>query len=539
MSKNENWVLGVALGLLGSIAINSGNNLQCLGLKYLKSQETVEQEVPAVERQKKSSLPSLPWLERQTAARFGPRGAKTFPLDESEETEFVVVKVGRKSQWQSVTYNIGTFIFVAGSLLNFASFAYAAQSMLASLESIQFVTNLLFGKFLLGAHVTQTMLAGTVLTVTGTVLAVQFSSKETLALDISAMKQLYSNPAYLSYLLVMGILLVALDISYRILNERKRVNREVKHSDIIQPCIYSFWSALIGTQSVVHAKLLAELLVVHTSGDENIFRSWFTYVTILVWILTVIVWLKRLNDALKIFDPLFIIPLLQCSFIFLAIVSGGIYFREFDSFDTNQWLGFWFGIFVMFSGLVLLTPKPKGAKDDELHQALVNLLLESGSSLDKSAARTPHSPKPTPRQGNEQTSSFPDDINSIPANEGIECDNRYQRSSMENNIASAALDAVKDAFNGDPRAKTLSEAMLMHTTDQRARKRRRTALKKLLGLIKDNPITSEGYNEEIANLIRELQLVDMMETPVPGPDIRDMAKHLLLEIERNKTSKVI
>lgn len=42
----------------------------------------------------------------------------------------------------------------------------------------------------------------------------------------------------------------------------------------------------------------------------------------------------------------------------------------------------------------------------------------------------------------------------------------------------------------------------------------------------------------------------MMVTPVPGPDIRDMAKHLsmaqerlqsqiLLEIERNKTSKVI
>ena len=73
------------------------------------------------------------------------------------------------------------------------------------------------------------------------------------------------------------------------------------------------------------------------------------------------------------FNPLFIIPLLQCSFIFFTIVSGGIFFKEFNAFDLSQWMGFWFGIVVMFAGLVLLTPKPKSSKDDELHRALVNL----------------------------------------------------------------------------------------------------------------------------------------------------------------------
>ena len=70
--------------------------------------------------------------------------------------------------------------------------------------------------------------------------------------------------------------------------------------------------------------------------------------------------------------------------------------------------------------------------------------------------------------------------------------------------------------------------------------------------MQDNPITSEGYNEEIANLIRELQLADaIMVAPVPSsPDIRDMAKQIsmaqerlqsqiLLEIERNKAPNVI
>jgi hypothetical protein len=42
-SVNENLVLGITLGLLGSIAINAGNNLQFLGLKKQKQvQEKVQ-----------------------------------------------------------------------------------------------------------------------------------------------------------------------------------------------------------------------------------------------------------------------------------------------------------------------------------------------------------------------------------------------------------------------------------------------------------------------------------------------------------------
>ena len=83
----------------------------------------------------------------------------------------------------------------------------------------------------------------------------------------------------------------------------------------------------IGTQSVVQAKVLAELLALQGSGEENVFASWFLYLTLIIWAVTCVVWLKRLNDALKMFNPLFIIPLLQCSFIFFAIVSGGIFFK--------------------------------------------------------------------------------------------------------------------------------------------------------------------------------------------------------------------
>lgn len=178
-SSNQNWVLGITLGLLGSILINTGNNVQSLGLKRLSNQDQIrpEETDTVVVKKRTTSLPSLPkWRnspprprnkeppKRQSLPWLSPVPAKTAPSnndsnDIEEESEFVVVKVARKtSPVQSITWVIGTIIFVSGSLLNFASYAFAAQSMLASLESIQFVTNLLFGKFMLGAHIVSLIL---------------------------------------------------------------------------------------------------------------------------------------------------------------------------------------------------------------------------------------------------------------------------------------------------------------------------------------------------------------------------------------------
>jgi hypothetical protein len=235
--------------------------------------------------------------------------------------------------------------------------------------------------------------------------------------------------------------------------------------------VYAVSSALFGTQSVVQAKVLAELLAVHGKGDENVFASWFTYLTLFFWMLTATVWLKRLNDAFKMFKPLFIIPLLQCSFIFFAIVSGGIFFQEFNAFDLRQWLGFWFGIIIMFSGLVMLTPKPKSSRDDELHRALVNLLLESREPSRVSVERTPRSPLHAPSNG---------------PNQDNRSGRRSPRISKKNitSVALNALDAVTDVLNGDPSGRMMVEAMLLNTIDEGERRRRRKALEKLLGLMK-------------------------------------------------------
>ena len=49
---------------------------------------------------------------------------------------------------------------------------------------------------------------------------------------------------------------------------------------------------------------------------------WFTYAAIAAWLLTVGVWLFRMNEALAKYNPLFIIPLLQACPVACRLVAS-------------------------------------------------------------------------------------------------------------------------------------------------------------------------------------------------------------------------
>ncbi|CAN0295591.1 unnamed protein product, partial [Hapterophycus canaliculatus] len=83
-----------------------------------------------------------------------------------------------------------------------------------------------------------------------------------------------------------------------------------RYSDLVMPLAYAICSAIIGTQSVVNAKCLSELLTLTFQGDNQM-GSPFTYLVIAIWLGTTIFWLVRMNRALAMFHGLFIIPALQ------------------------------------------------------------------------------------------------------------------------------------------------------------------------------------------------------------------------------------
>lgn len=105
-------VLGIFLGTAASVGINVGNNLQSLGLK----------------RKEAGGKDSL--------------------------------------------FAIGTAVFVTSSIVNFAAFAFAPAAILAPLESFQFISNLVFNRYVNKAVITRRMILGVVLVIVGCAVAV-------------------------------------------------------------------------------------------------------------------------------------------------------------------------------------------------------------------------------------------------------------------------------------------------------------------------------------------------------------------------------
>lgn len=91
-------------------------------------------------------------------------------------------------------------------------------------------------------------------------------------------------------------------------------------------------------------------------GYINEFEIAPIWVILVVWLLMVTYWLRRLDGALALYPPMFIIPVMQVFFVFFAIICGGLFFEEFLGMDGGQIAGFCCGVILILGGVYLLAP---------------------------------------------------------------------------------------------------------------------------------------------------------------------------------------
>jgi len=113
---------------------------------------------------------------------------------------------------------------------------------------------------------------------------------------------------------------------------------------------------------IVHSKAVAELFELQTSG-VLIFASWYFYLEFSLLSVTGCIWLYKMNESLGLYDPLFIIPLMQSSYILFGVISGGIFFQEFAGLHNGPaaeggWVLFILGMVMILFGLYLIAPEP-------------------------------------------------------------------------------------------------------------------------------------------------------------------------------------
>lgn len=378
------WAIGVILITVGSIGNNLGNNLMSLGHAEERKAKEIEQSQKPKASAKEADIES----------------------PKPEEGPEVVSEEKPKRSW----WLIGTIIFVAGALFTFASFGFGAQSLLASMESVQFVSNVVFVHYVHGQEVTPRMLLATLAIVGGNVLVVIFSDHAAPLLVSSDINNLYiTNTAYQAYVGVAGVCFIASNLLFRYYyHSRVELKRPPlwRHS-LVEPLSYTISAAILGTQAVLQSKTLSMLLQATLRGN-NQFTQPTVYCVLVAWLFFVSFWLNRLNRALDLFPPLFIIPVTQVFFVFFAILSGGIFFEEFLSFTVKQYVGFIVGVLLIFIGVYGLAPPdvqvyaPEDPFSDQIRPKRRASKLIEGQVLYQLPPNLPEEEPPLRRRSQEQ-----------------------------------------------------------------------------------------------------------------------------------------
>ncbi|KAI4367315.1 hypothetical protein MLD38_023066 [Melastoma candidum] len=306
------WIIGAFINLIGSIAINIGTNLLKLGHNERNSMHDIDGS--------SGKLPLKPIIHFQT-------------------------------------WRIGILIFMLGNCLNFISFGYAAQSLLAALGSVQFVSNIAFAYFVLHKMVSVKVLVATAFIVLGNVFLVAFGNHQSPVYTPEQLSEKYSNITFLLYCFILAVVVVFHHFIYR---RGELIFSLAGHElrpywRMLLPFSYAVVSGAVGSCSVLFAKSLSNLLRLSMSSNYQL-HTWFTYSMLLLFLSTAGFWMARLNEGLSLFDAILIVPMFQIAWTFFSICTGFVYFQEYQVFNTLRTTMFILGMSCVFIGISLLAP---------------------------------------------------------------------------------------------------------------------------------------------------------------------------------------
>jgi len=282
--------VGIAIGLLSSVAINIGQNLQSMGAKSLSPDQKL---------------------------------------------------------WTSKVWVVGWICFAVGASGNSIAMAFASSTILVPLESSQFVTNILFAKLVHKAQTSIRQWLGTALALLGTATLCVFGPNNEQCFVLDDFKAFWRSPVWLSYVAVTfsmsGVGWLVYD---RLQGWTDQVYKPTVGSGeppewvaAALPPLYAVSSALIGGAFfIVHTKALAELLDMAARGvvspDELLF-DWLFWLELCLVLVMGAFWLRQMNNSIVLYDAVYIIPLLQASYISFGVVASGIFYQEFGTLASG------------------------------------------------------------------------------------------------------------------------------------------------------------------------------------------------------------
>ena len=259
---------------------------------------------------------------------------------------------------------VGFMTYFCGNVIVIVALTLASQVIIAALDSLVMVYNALLAPYFLeNEKFTKTDFSACLLVIISVACVVYFGPKNDKDYASDELLRMLGAGPFVIFTVCSGVLCIGLCCIIKYLSWKKgstyvRDEKTVAGNMLAVAC--GTIPAVLSSYNLQLSKIVGELIYqTFSENDNNEFKNWPVYMFICLLILCNTVQVATLQTALSNYSALLIVPIFQVQLTLLAIINGGVYFSEFDSWKggATSVICFSIGITGCVVGIIVLATR--------------------------------------------------------------------------------------------------------------------------------------------------------------------------------------
>uniref|UniRef100_A0A8B9VUM3 NIPA like domain containing 2 n=1 Tax=Anas zonorhyncha TaxID=75864 RepID=A0A8B9VUM3_9AVES len=250
-----------------------------------------------------------------------------------------------KPYYTSKLWWCGIILLGLGEVGNFTAYGFAPIALVAPLGCVSVIGTAVISVLFLKQTVRAADILGGTLAVAGTYLLVTFAPNVPQELTARRVQNNLVSWPFLVYVILEIITFCILLYFYK--------RKAVKHIMILLMMV-----ALLASLTVIAVKAVASMITLSVKGKMQLTYPVF-YIMLILMATSCVFQVKFLNQAMHLYEATAVVPINFMLFTTSAIVSGVIFYQEFQSAALLSVFMFLFGCLLSFLGVFVIARNKK------------------------------------------------------------------------------------------------------------------------------------------------------------------------------------
>ncbi|NWH29501.1 NPAL2 protein, partial [Chloropsis hardwickii] len=257
----------------------------------------------------------------------------------------LVCQAEQKPHYTSKLWWCGITLLSLGEAGNFTAYGFAPVTLVAPLGCVSVIGSVFISVLFLRKTIRTADILGGTLTITGIYLLVTFAPNVPQELTARQVQNYLVSWPFLVYAVLEVLVFCILLYFYK--------RKSVKHIVVLLMMV-----ALLASLNVIAVKAVSSMIALSVKGKMQLASSIF-YIMSILMAASCAFQIKFLNQAMHLYEATAVVPINFVFFTTSAIISGVIFYREFQSAALLSVFMFLFGCLLSFLGVIIIARNKK------------------------------------------------------------------------------------------------------------------------------------------------------------------------------------